>query len=135
MSERGLRLSATALALLGAGIAGYLTWIHYAGLDPICLASRGCERVQSSPYNEIRGVPVAALGLVTYVAILATTRWVSEPARLGGALLALVGVGFSGYLTYLEIAEIHALCQWCVASAAVMCALAGLTLWRVALVG
>jgi len=133
MTERRLRRSATALALLGAGIAGYLTWIHFAGLDPVCLASRGCERVQSSPYSEIRGMPVAALGLATYVAILATTRVAGEPARLGGALLALVGVGFSGYLSYLEVAEIHAVCQWCVASAAVMCALAVLSVWRVTL--
>ena len=133
MTDRRLGLSAAALALVGAGIAGYLTWIHYAGLDPICLASSGCERVQSSPYSEIRGLPVAALGLATYLAILATTCFAREPARLAGGLLALVGAGFSGYLTYLEVAEIHALCQWCVASAAVMCALALVSVWRVSL--
>jgi len=131
MTERRLRLSAAPFALLGARIAGYLTWIHFAGVDPVCLASRGCERVQSSPYSAIRGVPVAALGLATYLAILATTCFAHEPARLAGGLLALVGVGFSGYLSYLEVAEIHALCQWCVASATVMCALA--SVWRVSL--
>jgi uncharacterized membrane protein len=38
--------------------------------------------------------------------------------------LALVGAGFSAYLTYLELAVIDAICQWCVASAVVMAALA-----------
>ena len=36
-------------------------------------------------------------------------------------------VGFSLYLTYLELFVIDAICQWCVASAVVMTALAALT--------
>ena len=36
--------------------------------------------------------------------------------------IALVGTLFSFYLTYLEVFVIHALCQWCVASAAIMVA-------------
>lgn len=39
-----------------------------------------------------------------------------------GFLIALVGTLFSAYLTYLEVFVIHALCQWCLASAAVMVA-------------
>jgi uncharacterized membrane protein len=44
--------------------------------------------------------------------------------------LALAGLGFSAYLTYLEVFEIEAICQWCVASAAVMTALAATTVAR-----
>ena len=43
---------------------------------------------------------------------------------MGGAVLALVGFGFSAYLTWLELFEIDAICQWCVASAVLMTALA-----------
>lgn len=32
-------------------------------------------------------------------------------------LLAAVGVAFSGYLTYLELFVIHAICWWCATSA------------------
>ena len=32
------------------------------------------------------------------------------------AAMALVGAGFSVYLTYLELFVIDAICQWCVAS-------------------
>ena len=45
-------------------------------------------------------------------------------------MLALSGFGFSAYLTYRELFTIDAICQWCVASAVVMTALAVLTTWR-----
>ena len=35
-------------------------------------------------------------------------------------MTALVGFGFSAYLTYLELFVIDAICQWCVASAILM---------------
>jgi uncharacterized membrane protein len=37
-----------------------------------------------------------------------------------GLLISLVGTLFSVYLTYLEVFVIHALCQWCLASATIM---------------
>ena len=39
---------------MGLAIAGYLTYVHYAGIEPICAASGGCERVQSSELREAR---------------------------------------------------------------------------------
>jgi uncharacterized membrane protein len=124
-TDRALRLVATALVLLGIGIAGYLTWVHYAGLSPLCVGGGGgCERVQTSSYAKVVGVPVALLGLIGYVSIAATLL-VDRPAwRLAGAALALAGLCFSLYLTYLELAVIDAICQWCVASAVVMTLLA-----------
>jgi len=118
------------VALAGLGIAAYLTYVHYAGLQPLCLASGGCEKVQSSRYAELGGVPVAVLGLVGYVGILASLAVPGEPGLVAGALIALVGFGFSAYLTYLELVKIHAICQWCVASAVLMTVLAVLTVIR-----
>ena len=126
-----LRLTTAVLALVGLGIAGYLTYVHYAGLKPFCLAGGGgCEKVQSSRWAELASVPVAVLGLAGYVAILATLALPDELGRTAAALVALVGAGFSGYLTYLELFQIHAVCQWCVASAAVMAALAVVSVVR-----
>jgi uncharacterized membrane protein len=111
-----------ALAVLGAAIAGYLTWVHFAELEPFCVGGGGaCERVQSSPHASLGGVPVAVLGLVGYLAILASQALADRSVT---AFLALVGAGFSAYLTYVELNVIHAVCQWCVASAVVMTALA-----------
>jgi uncharacterized membrane protein len=130
MSGHRLRSAIVFLALLGLGISIYLTYVHHAGIQPICAASGGCERVQNSSYAELAGVPVALIGLVGYSAILLATLLPGEAARLGAAWLAVVGFGFSLYLTYLELFEIHAICQWCVASAVLMAALAALTLLR-----
>jgi uncharacterized membrane protein len=118
------RLTAV-LALVGVAIAGYLTWVHYAGLEPICVGGGGgCERVQSSRWAELAGVPVAVLGLAGYVAILASLTLREDRGALAAAFVSLVGFGFSAWLTYVEIVKIDAICQWCVASAVVMTALA-----------
>jgi uncharacterized membrane protein len=127
MSGPHLRTAIVAASLLGVGISGYLTYVHYAGIEPICASSGGCEKVQNSRYAELAGVPVALLGLIGYLAILTTALLRSDTARLAGSFLALAGLGFSIYLTYLELFEIDAICQWCVASAVVMAALAALT--------
>ena len=131
MSERALRLAMIALALAGIGVATYLTIAHYADVAPICATGGGCERVQNSDYAELAGVPVAMLGLLGYVAILAGLLVPGETARLAVAAMALVGAGFSAYLTYLELFVIDAICQWCVASAVIMSAIAVLAVVRV----
>jgi uncharacterized membrane protein len=125
-----LRLITAVLALVGTGIAGYLTYVHYAGLHPLCLAGGGCEKVQTSRWAELGGLPVAVLGLAGYVAILASLALPEDLGRPLAALLSLIGAGFSLYLTYLELFEIHAVCQWCVASAVVMVLLACVSVAR-----
>jgi uncharacterized membrane protein len=134
MSERRLRLAALAVAGLGVCVAGYLTYVHYAGLEPVCAGGgHGCERVQSSSYAKLGGIPVAVLGLGGYLAIAAALLAPGERARLAAAALAVSGFGFSAYLTYLELFVIDAICQWCVASAVLLTLLAGLTAWRLVL--
>jgi uncharacterized membrane protein len=132
VSEQRLRLLIAAAALLGLAIAGYLTYIHYADIHPFCVSGgQACEKVQASKQAKLAGVPVAVLGLIGYAGILLSAAIRGEAGRLAGALLALSGFGFSLYLTSQEIFSIHAICQWCVASAIVMTVLAGLTVGRV----
>jgi uncharacterized membrane protein len=88
--------------------------------------------VQSSEYAELAGIPVALLGLIGYAAILASLAIPGDAGRFAGALLALAGFGFSAWLTYVELFEIDAICQWCVASAVIMTALAVVTSLRFA---
>jgi uncharacterized membrane protein len=131
VSARGLRIATAVLALVGLGIAGYLTWVHYAGLQPFCVGGGGgCERVQTSRWADLGGVPVAVLGLAGYLAMLATLALPEDLGRSAAAFVALVGLGFSAWLTYVEIAKIHAICQWCVASAVVMTLLAVVSITR-----
>lgn len=109
------------LAVLGLLISAYLTWTHFAGLAPICTGGgEGCETVQSSRYAVLLGVPVALLGLIAYGGLIISAALWGQAGIYLGFLISLVGTLFSAYLTYLEIFVIGALCQWCLASAAIM---------------
>lgn len=123
------------LVLVGIGVAGYLTYVHYAGIDPVCTGGGGgCHTVQASRYAELGGVPVALIGLIGYLALGASLLVAGEAGRAAAMGLALTGAGFSLYLTYLELFVIDAICQWCVASAFLMVALAALTTARMLMV-
>ena len=67
-----MRLASIGIALVGLGIAAYLTIVHYAGGSPVCAIAHGCETVQHSSYAKLGGVPVALLGMLGYVGILAS---------------------------------------------------------------
>ena len=113
-----------ALSLVGVGVAGYLTVVHYTGGDPVCAVGHGCQTVQQSEYADLAGVPVALIGLIGYVAILASLAVLrGETGRLARVAMTAGGFAFSAYLTYLELFVIDAICQWCVASAVIMTAL------------
>ena len=129
MADR-LRPAAIAVALAGLGIAGYLTLVHYTGGSPVCGIAHGCATVQASEYAELAGVPVALLGLLGYLAILAALALDGEGARTVAAGIALGGFGFSAWLTYVEVVRLEAICVWCVGSAVCMTLLAGLTVAR-----
>ncbi|MEA2217412.1 MAG: hypothetical protein QOJ35_38 [Solirubrobacteraceae bacterium] len=134
MTDRRLRIAALVIAALGIAVASYLTYVHYASLQPFCAGgSGGCERVQSSSYASVAGIPVAVLGVAGYLAIAIALLGPGDTARLAAAALAGSGFGFSAYLTYLELFVIHAICQWCVASALLLTALAGLCVARLVL--
>jgi uncharacterized membrane protein len=115
----------------GLAIAAYLTVVRLTGGTPACAIAHGCGVVQRSRYSELAGVPVAVLGLGGYAAILASLAREGEGWRTATAFLALAGVGFSAWLTYVEVARLDAICAWCVASAACMAALAVLSVTRV----
>ena len=130
MNDRRLRLTAIILALVGLGVASYLTYIHYEGLDPACGLGANCIKVQTSEWSKLAGVPVALLGLIGYVLILVSLFIPGEAGLMMGALIALTGFGFSAYLTYRELFSIHAICEWCVTSAVLMTLLAIVTTVR-----
>jgi uncharacterized membrane protein len=118
------------LAVVGFFVALYL-WLHNIGvIGELKCGSGGCETVQASVYARMAGVPVAFFGVIGYAALFAVAYVGLQPAwaaRRGPTLLlatlAAVGVVFTGYLTYLELFVIHAICRWCVTSAAIIAAI------------
>jgi uncharacterized membrane protein len=126
-----LRAASAAVALIGLGIATYLTIVHYSGGAPVCAIAHGCETVQRSSYAKVAGVPVALTGLFGYVAVLVSLTRDGEDWRLATAFLSLAGLGFSLWLTWVEVGILHAVCIWCVGSAICMATLAALSVGRV----
>jgi uncharacterized membrane protein len=116
-----LRRVMLVLAVIGLGVATYLTIIHYAGIKPACTAGTSCIKVQSSVWSKLDGVPVALLGLIGYIGITTSLLLPDrDETRLATLGLTLVGFAFSGYLTYRELFSIHAICEWCASSAVIL---------------
>ncbi len=132
------RIAITVLSLLGIFVSGYLTYIHYSGEPIICGGSNSCELVNASRYAFIGPIPVSALGLMAYLTILILSLIKSDEERQWPAILtfgvALIGVMFQWYLFYIEVAVLHALCYWCLASQAIITAIFVLALPRRVLV-
>jgi uncharacterized membrane protein len=129
MSDRGLRMGIAALATAGIGVAAYLLYARETGASLVC-RSGGCETVQSSRYSEIFGMPVAALGLVSYVWLLITSCARSDVARAGQAVVALAACAFSTYLVFVQLHLIGAVCELCLLSDVLIAAAAALVLLR-----
>jgi uncharacterized membrane protein len=131
-SEATLQRVATFVAAFGIGVATYITIADAGGGAPTCLAGGGgCETVANSSYSHLAGVNVAVFGIAGYAMLLIASVLRGDAARFAGFGLALVGFGFSVYLTYIELFKIEAICQWCVASAVLMTVLLVLNAARV----
>lgn len=107
-----------ALALIGLGIAGYLTALKLGGNQAfLCRDGSGCDIVQASRYSLLAGVPTAMWGAGLYLAIAALAAMPRTVRRWQAAfMLASGAVAFSLYLTYLSIFVIGATCPYCLAS-------------------
>jgi uncharacterized membrane protein len=109
------------LAVLGSAVAAYLSVVHYNRGALVCGVG-DCHTVQSSAFAELAGVPVALLGLGLFLSLVALgllrRRGTNQATpTIAAFAVALAGTIYSGYLTYLEVAVIGAVCQWCVISA------------------
>lgn len=121
-----LRMAIAVLALIALFVTVYLT-LHDLGLTGLvaCSVGGGCDRVQSSHFSSILGVPVALIGAVGYAVILVVAWFGTTPRGANAAwmprvllLLTTVAFAFSAYLTSLEAWVIHAWCPYCLTSAA-----------------
>jgi uncharacterized membrane protein len=116
------------LAVIGIGIAVYMTFVETTQAAAICGPIGDCNSVQKSAYATLFGfLPVGVLGLLGYSTILIVwivQRFLSvDWRRIAWLLLwglSVFGVLFSIYLTFLEPFVIGATCVWCISSAIVM---------------
>ena len=115
------------LSLVGAFVALYLTLYKMGAIGRLVCSQGSCETVNTSRYAIFLGGPVAAWGLATYVilfiaAVVGTRPEQERSPAISWMLVALSGwsTAFSGWLTYLELYVIRAICIWCLTSAVIM---------------
>jgi len=112
-----------ALALAAVGVSTYLTIAHFTSPDVLACSANGtidCAKVTTSAESEFLGIPVAVLGLVWAVAMVALcspAAWRSSVGWVRAVRIALASAGilFVLWLVYAELFIIHAICLWCTA--------------------
>ena len=120
-----------ALSIIGAGIAGYLTYVHFDESVLVCTASGGCHTVQQSDYATIGPIPIALLGLGMFLTLagLSLTRifdWSlisDDMATMLAWGMTLSALLYYAYLVYVEIFVLEAICQWCVGTTVITIAI------------
>jgi uncharacterized membrane protein len=129
------RMTIAVLALAGVFLATYLLLYKLGYIPGLACGTGDCEVVQSSRWAMFLGFPVALWGVLFYAAMFVVASAGSFGALAEslavGRLLTVIsggGVSFSGWLTYLELAEIHAICRYCVVSAVLVMGLFALSL-------
>ena len=125
------------LALVGLFISVYLLLYHMGFYGVLACGAGSCDVVQASKYADFLGLPVPAWGVAWYGAVFVLSLVLQAGDAVGGPwarlldLAALGGLGFSIYLTAVELFVIHAVCLWCVVSALLATAIFLLTApWR-----
>jgi uncharacterized membrane protein len=118
-----------ALAVVGLGISSYLTYTHWAHASVACGGIGSCTEVNNSEYSKVASIPVALLGALSYLALIALAlAWLwQRPSGPAWPVmffwgLSLVGTLYSAYLTYIELFVLDAICIYCVASACIILA-------------
>ncbi len=120
---------AAVLAVLGIVETTYLTASHLAGANVVCVASSGCSEVLRSVYASVGGIPLAAIGALGYFAAFSAATLAAFGYRPApDALTIIVGLMFltTLWLLYVQAFVLHAFCDYCLLSAALIFLLAGL---------
>ena len=126
MSDKMLRSIAFVTACVGLLDSIYLSYIKLSHNEAFCAGIGDCDVVNTSPYSELAGIPIALLGAGVYVALVILLIFEERTGlRKNNSLLiffglTLVGLLYSAYLTYIEVAVINAICPFCVLSAVAM---------------
>ena len=119
--------------IAGMVLSGYALWQHTRPGPVFCdLSERiSCKKVNQGPWSEIGGVPVALIGFVGYTLLLGLLVFKPRAWHLLLAVGAAIGLGFTVWLVYLEIAIIQAICLLCVGSAMVITSVFFSSLWLI----
>ena len=122
LQRLALRYLLALLAIAGIVVSVLALRVHYSTESAPCSINEkwDCGIVNHSPYAEIRGLPVAAIGIAGYllIGVLSLLR------RRSMLLVAtLVGMAFALYLTQIEARVLGVWCLYCVISQGIIAVL------------
>lgn len=126
---------AFATAVAGLALSIYLTYEHFSGSRSFACpanSSVNCEKVTTSAWSHVAGVPVAVLGLVFFVGmalLLSPPAWRYRQLDWLRILGSVVGIGAALYLVWAEVVRIKAICLYCTGVHICCLLLLGLVLW------
>ena len=118
---------AAILSLAGLADAAYLTVQALTGEILVCGGSPDCFRVLGSSYARVAGIPVAAFGSLAYFGAFSFATFAAfgyERARTFFAIIVWAMFGVTLWLLYVQAFLLHAFCQYCLFSAALVFMLA-----------
>lgn len=136
-----LRTISLVLVVIGIVISAYLSYTKLANASVICAEGEAfnCDAVTSSVYGKIAGIPIAYLGLLTYLflgALLLLENRIGFLRDYGITIIfaaTLFGFIYSMYLVYVQASILKSFCVWCLGHEVVMTLLfivSGMRLFR-----
>jgi uncharacterized membrane protein len=120
------------LALLGAGLAAYLTFTAWSGQSLAgCTVGSPCDVVLSSRWSTLLGLPTSFWGVLTYAGLAGIAFVKREDLHWKLAWsVSLFGVLYSLYLTGVSLFALDAACPYCLTSLALMGAIFALVAYQ-----
>jgi uncharacterized membrane protein len=115
-----------AVLAVGGALVSSVSLHHHYGTSQTSYCDFGesfnCDIVNRSTYSAILGVPVALIGIIGYLGLLALATFYRGQARTPALLViaSLAGLGFALYLTYIEGFVLAAWCILCLSSLALI---------------
>jgi len=116
-----LVIVALIIAVLGFIDAAYLALEYYSGEIPPCSIVEGCEKVLTSEYAKVAGIPVALGGAIFYLLVLiglfAYLEGKNEKLLRYALILTAIGFLSTLYFLFIQAFVLEAFCLYCLGSA------------------
>jgi uncharacterized membrane protein len=122
-----------AVLAVGGAVVSSVSLYHHYGTSQTTYCDFGesfnCDTVNRSTYSVIFGLPVALIGIIGYLVLLALATFYRSKAETPVMLLiaSLAGLGFALRLTYIEGFVLAAWCILCLSSLALILGIAVLS--------
>jgi len=119
--KKGIPIALIIISILGVLVSVYALSLHNKDVgETFCNINEtfNCDVVNKGEYSEVAGIPVAIMGIIGYVVLIAGALLAMNHTKIWEYVMMAAGLGlvFALYLTYLEAFVINAWCIVCLAS-------------------